>query len=95
MNQSTVNVQHDNIITITVCVGSSCHLRGSYEIIRLLKELIRSDALEQKVILKGSFCLENCTEGVNVKIDEELFSVGSVDEMKDIFQKRVASRLSN
>lgn len=94
MDQSTVNIQYDNIITITVCVGSSCHLRGSYEIIRLLKELIRSAALEQKVILKGSFCLENCTEGVSVKIDEELFSVGSVDEMKDLFQKRVASRLS-
>ena len=93
MDQSSLNIQPDNKVTITVCVGSSCHLRGSYEIIQLLKELIRSNAFEQKVVLKGSFCMENCTEGVNVKINEELFSIGSVDEMKEIFQNKVANTL--
>lgn len=93
MDKSSLNLQTDNKITVTVCVGSSCHLRGSYEIIQLLKELIRSNALEQKVTLKGSFCMENCTEGVNVKINEELFSIGSVDEMKEIFQDKVTSTL--
>lgn len=94
MDQSSLNIQPDNNVTITVCVGSSCHLRGSHEIIQLLKELIRSNALERNVILKGSFCMDNCTEGVNVKINEELFSIGSVDEMKEIFQKKVASAFS-
>ena len=93
MDKSSLNLQPDNKITVTVCVGSSCHLRGSYEMIQLLKELIRSNAFEQKVILKGSFCMENCTEGVNVKINEELFSIGSIDEMKKIFQDKVAGTL--
>ena len=91
MDQSSLNLQPDNKITVTVCVGSSCHLRRSYEIIQLLKELIRSNAFEQKVLLKGSFCMENCTEGVNVKINDELFSIGSVDEIKEIFQNKVVS----
>ena len=93
MDKSSLNLQPDNRITVTVCVGSSCHLRGSYEIIQLLKELIRSNDFEQKVVLKGSFCMENCTEGVNVKINEELFSIGSIDEMKKIFQDKVAGTL--
>ena len=93
MDKSSLNLQPDNRITVTVCVGSSCHLRGSYEIIQLLKELIRSNDFEQKVVLKGSFCMENCTEGVNVKINEELFSIGSVDEMKKTFQDKIACAL--
>ena len=91
MDKSSLNSQYDYEVIITVCVGSSCHLRGSYEIIKTLKELIKSSGFKNKVLLKGSFCMENCTEGVNVKINEELFSVGSVDEMKKIFQNRVAS----
>ena len=91
MDQSSLNVQHDHTVTITVCVGSSCHLRGSHKIIQLLKELIRSSTFGRKVILKGSFCMDNCTEGVSVKINEELFSIGSIGEMKELFQNKVAS----
>ena len=93
MDKSSLNSQHDYEVTITVCVGSSCHLRGSYEIIKTLKELIKSNDFKNKVLLKGSFCMENCTEGVSVKINEELLSIGSVDEMKEIFQDKVASTL--
>ena len=91
MDKSHLNSQYDYEVTITVCVGSSCYLRGSYEIIKTLKELIKSSDFRNKVLLKGSFCMENCTEGVSVKIDEELFSIGSIDEMKKIFQNEVAS----
>lgn len=79
----------NHTITITVCVGSSCHLRGAYEVLNCLKELIKLNALEQKVTLKGSFCMERCTEAVTIKINEELFSVAAVGEMKDIFQRKV------
>jgi len=87
------HLEHDSEITITVCVGSSCHLRGSYEIIQCLKEMIKLNTLERKITLKGSFCMERCTEGVNVKVNDEPFSVNSVAEMKEIFQKRVVSTL--
>ena len=93
MKTSLSNLEHDSEITITVCVGSSCHLRGSYEIIQFLKEMIKSNTLERKITLKGSFCMERCTEGVNVKINDESFSVNSVAEMKELFQDRVVCTL--
>ena len=89
----TVHLNSDSEITITVCVGSSCHLKGSYEILQLLKEVIKASNLGHKVTLKGSFCMERCTEGVNIKINEEIFSVGSVARMKEIFQDKVVSIL--
>jgi len=94
MMVSSLNLVPSNKVNITICVGSSCHLKGSYEIVQFLKEIIKSNVLEQKIILKGCFCMEKCTEGVNIKINEELYSVGSVIEMKEIFQDKVVNRLS-
>ncbi|NLZ53082.1 MAG: (2Fe-2S) ferredoxin domain-containing protein, partial [Thermoanaerobacteraceae bacterium] len=45
---------------ISVCVGSSCHLKGSYDIIRILKDLIKEHNLEDKWELKAEFCCNNC-----------------------------------
>ena len=56
---------------INVCVGSSCHLKGSYEVIQKLKTLIETNGLSDKVELKASFCLGDCSNGVSMKINEE------------------------
>lgn len=60
---------------VTVCIGSSCHLKGSREIIEKLQQLLRENNLEQEVELKGSFCMGQCVNGVCIKIDEELYSL--------------------
>lgn len=61
------------MIEVSVCVGSSCHLKGSYEIIQRLQELISSNHLEEQVLLSGSFCLASCGQGVTIKINQQLF----------------------
>ena len=38
-------------MNIKVCVGSSCHLKGSYEVIQSLKKYIEDNKLEDKVEL--------------------------------------------
>lgn len=56
--------------TITVCVGSACHLKGAYDIIEIFQKLIALNSVEDTVTLKGSFCLGECSKGVSVKVDE-------------------------
>jgi len=82
------------MITVTVCVGSSCHVRGARDIIQLFKRLIEEEGLQDKVRLKGSFCMERCTEGVNMDIDGEILSARSVDEAHEIFHERVTRKLA-
>ena len=53
------------MVTVTVCVGSSCHLKGSRKVIMSFNELLKKYGVEDKVALKGSFCMERCGEGVN------------------------------
>ena len=60
---------------IQVCIGSVCHLKGSYNIIHQLEEMIASHGLEDRVTIKAAFCLGNCTGAVCVKADGEIYSV--------------------
>ena len=58
---------------ISICVGSSCHLKGSYKIIELAKDYIANHNIGDKVNLGAAFCLGRCTDGVTIKIDENNF----------------------
>ena len=79
--------------TVTVCVGSSCHLKGAREVIGEFNELLRRYGLEEQVELKGSFCMERCGEGVNWQIDDEPFTSASQAEAVALFRKRVLEPL--
>lgn len=79
-------------MTITICIGSSCHLKGSRTIIQKLGELIAARGLNDKIELNGSFCMGECANGVCVKINEELFGV-SPDEVESFFETEVLRRL--
>ena len=67
---------------VTVCIGSSCHLKGSRQVVERLQQLISENNLGDKVELGGTFCLGNCQKGVCVTVDEEFYSVSpeTVDE---------------
>lgn len=81
------------MIEITVCVGSSCHVRGSYLVIKMYSSLLEEMNLKDRVELKGSFCMERCTEGMNLKIDDEFFSIESPDAARQLFDEKVLKRL--
>lgn len=80
-------------MVITVCIGSSCHLKGSKEIVQTLEKLIANNNLVGKVTLNGSFCLGECTKGVCVKRDGELFSL-TPDTAEQFFQDEVLAKLA-
>lgn len=71
--------------TVYVCVGSSCHVKGSYKIIELMRKAIAEHQLEDKVILKAAFCLGNCAEGVNIRIDGKVIGGVNEENFRDIF----------
>lgn len=56
-------------MTIEVCIGSACHLRGSHEVISTLKHLISENEKEGQVELKAVFCMGKCSDGVSVRVD--------------------------
>jgi NADH:ubiquinone oxidoreductase subunit E len=79
---------------VNVCIGSSCHLKGSYEIINTLKNLVSEHKLEDKVELAAAFCLGKCLNGVTVKIDGELVLGVSPENVNEIFNERILKVIS-
>lgn len=77
---------------LTVCIGSSCHLKGSRLIVEQLQKLIAENNLEEKVELVGTFCLGKCQTGVSVKLDETILSL-SPEDVKSFFEKEILSRV--
>lgn len=81
------------LITITVCIGSSCHLKGSYDIVTELQKIIKNNNLEDKVTIKASFCLGNCTKAVSVKIDDgDVLSVNK-NNINEFFNEYILKKL--
>ena len=75
--------------TVTVCVGSSCHIKGARDVIVRFNDLITKEGLQDKVELKGSFCMELCGEGWNWKINEEILTSSGVEDAVEMFCKKV------
>jgi NADH:ubiquinone oxidoreductase subunit E len=80
------------MVEVTVCVGSSCHIKGAREVIMRFNELLKVNRLEEKVELKGSFCMERCGKGVNWQIDDEPVTSDNVDEAVKVFYERVVKQ---
>ena len=81
------------MITVTVCVGSSCHIKGAREMITRFNDFLTKEKLEDKVELKGSFCMDRCGEGINWQINDEFFSSSSVEDGAEMFRKKVLGLL--
>ena len=56
---------------VKVCIGSACHLKGSYDVIHEFQRVISEYNLEDNITLKGSFCLNHCTEAVSVQVNND------------------------
>ncbi|MDD3400164.1 MAG: (2Fe-2S) ferredoxin domain-containing protein [Eubacteriales bacterium] len=77
---------------ITVCIGSSCHIKGSRQVVEQLQFLIAENKLKDKVELSGTFCMGKCQQGVCVTVDDEFFSV-SPETVKTFFESEVLNKL--
>ncbi len=82
------------MMIIQVCVGSSCHLKGSAEIVELFQKAIEEHCLEDEVALAGSFCIGKCNRiGVTVQIDDEIHTGVTRESFKEFFSENVLKRL--
>lgn len=77
---------------VTVCIGSSCHIKGSRQVVEQLQYLIRENDLGDKVELGGTFCMGKCQQGVCVGVDDEVHSV-SPETVGEFFAQSILKRV--
>lgn len=77
---------------ITVCIGSSCHIKGSRTVVEQLQYLIAENKLGDRVELGGTFCMGKCQQGVCVTVDNEFYSV-TPETVDDFFKNEVLAKV--
>lgn len=81
---------------IQICVGSSCHLKGSPEIVEFLQKAVNDYNLEDDVTLAGSFCIGKCNRvGVTIQIDDEICTGVTKENIKELFEEKVLRKIRN
>ncbi len=77
---------------VSVCVGSSCHLKGSRQVLDDLKTLSEQSDLNGKIDLCAAFCMGRCKDGVSVSVEDEVFSV-TPETVNEFFEKEIKAKL--
>ena len=80
------------MLKITVCIGSSCHIKGSRQVVEKLQALIAKHELGEKVELGGTFCMGQCQRGVCVTVDDTFHSV-TPENVDEFFAGEILARV--
>lgn len=78
---------------VTICIGSSCHLKGSRQVVERLQSLVNENELTDYVELGGTFCMGKCQQGVCVTIDDEFYSV-SPETVDAFFKENILAKVN-
>jgi NADH:ubiquinone oxidoreductase subunit E len=80
------------MLKITVCIGSSCHIKGSRQVVEQLQYLIAENDLGDKVELGGTFCMGKCQQGVCVTVNDTFHSV-TPETVQEFFAREVLAKV--
>ena len=82
------------MLIVQICVGSSCHLKGSQDIVELLQASIAEHQLDDDVVLSGSFCIGKCNRvGVTIQVDDEVHTGVTRENFKEFFREQIVQKL--
>jgi NADH:ubiquinone oxidoreductase subunit E len=81
-------------MNVQICVGSSCHLTGSEQIVTLFQKAVEERNLGDKITLAGSFCIGRCNrEGVTIQVDDDVFTGVTPANFKQFFETNILGNL--
>lgn len=81
---------------IQICIGSSCHIRGSQDIVELMQKAVEDNRLEADITLAGCFCVGKCNSvGVTVQVDDDVYTGITKENFKEFFSEKVLKKLES
>ena len=84
------------MIFVQVCVGSSCHLKGSADIVELFEKAVKDHNIEDEVVLSGSFCIGKCNRvGVTVQVNDDIHVGVTRENFREFFKKNILDVIEN
>ena len=79
----------DKKMKVSVCVGTSCYLKGSQDILHTLIREVEKENLQDMVEVQATFCLERCGQGPNVAVDDKVISHATTDKVMAMLKSKL------
>jgi NADH-quinone oxidoreductase subunit G len=76
-------------LTIKVCVGTNCFVKGSQQLLQLLVTWLKSESLEKLFEVRATFCFENCGKAPNVMVGDQLISECTFEKLKNVLSQHI------
>lgn len=84
------------MLIVQVCVGSSCHLKGSDAIVEMMENALKEHNVEDEVVLTGSFCIGKCNRiGVTVQVNDDIHVGITTENFREFFKKNILDVIEN
>lgn len=84
------------MLIVQICVGSSCHLKGSPEIVQMFESAIAEHHIEDEVILTGSFCIGKCNRvGVTVQVNDDIHVGVTTENFREFFKENILNAIQD
>lgn len=80
-------------IEMQICLGSSCFSRGNKDVVNFVREYLRKNHLDDKVIFKGARCMGLCSNGPNLKINGVTVEGVTITKIESILEKELSRLL--
>ena len=78
------------MLFVQICVGSSCHLKGSSDIVELFEKAVAEHQIQDEVVLSGSFCIGKCNRvGVTVQVNDDVHVGVTKENFREFFKSKV------
>jgi len=74
---------------IEICLGSSCFSRGNREVVQVIRDYLRKNHLDDKVIFRGARCMNRCSEGPFLIINGKTFIQTTLTDIEKILEKEL------
>lgn len=76
-------------LAVTVCVGTSCHLRGAQKLLAGIMDYVNERSIDGYVDVKATFCMERCDRGPTVTVGERVFERCTLDMARAAIDEEV------
>ena len=88
--------RYKTMLFVQICVGSSCHLKGSQEIVELFQKAVEEYRVDEDVVLSGNFCIGKCNRvGVTVQVNDDVHVGITKENFREFFQKNILDVIEN
>ena len=73
-----------------ICLGSSCFSRGNKEVVAFIRDYLKRNHLEDKVIFRGARCMGHCSNGPNLRINNTIIENVTLGKIEEILEKELS-----